>query len=54
MKKFAILTIAAFALSFVSCGTATEKKVEEPAPVEEVAPATDTTAVAADTTVVAE
>lgn len=53
MKKFAILTIAAFALSFVSCGTATEKKVEEPAQVEEVAPV-DSVAAVADTTVVAE
>jgi Na+-transporting methylmalonyl-CoA/oxaloacetate decarboxylase gamma subunit len=54
MKKFAILTIAAFALSFVSCGTATEKKVEEVAPVEEVTSVDTVTAVAADTTVVAQ
>ncbi len=52
MKKLFLVSFAALALMFASCGTATEKKAEEPAAVEEVA--ADTAAVQQDTTVVNE
>lgn len=52
MKKLFLISFAALALIFASCGTATEKKAEEPATVEQAA--SDSAAVQQDTTAVNE